>query len=139
MSQRAVITFVDGSVVPSVTLEQLKQQLLHYKEQTALTGKQLGWEYEDAAFPYTIESKPGQEHIGFILQGTDPRYNHMLMGVSKEAEEGSERHTVELVLTDSSTHGDKNKGNEFVKYLAKVWKAQLTLFNGRTMYFNPRK
>ncbi|MGZ9587051.1 DUF1885 family protein [Paenibacillus marinisediminis] len=139
MSQRATITFVDGSAVASVSLDQLKQQLLHYQEQTALTGKQLGWEYEEAAFPYTIETKPGHEHIGFILQGTDPRYKHLLIGVGQTEVDGIERHTVELVLTDVATHGDKGKGNEFMKYLAKVWKGELTLFNGRRMYFNPRK
>lgn len=139
MSQQAVITFVNGSAVASVTLEELKQQLLHYKEQTALTGKQLSWEYEEAAFPYTIESKPGQEEIGYILKGTNSKYRHLLMGVGKTTRDGVEHHTVELVLPDTSSHGDKNKGNEFMKYLAKTWKAELTLFNGRRMYYNPRK
>ena len=139
MSQRAVITFVDGSTVSSVTLDELKQQLLHYKEQTSLTGQQLNWDYADAAFPYTIETKSGQEHIGFILKATDPRYRYLLMGVGQTETEDKVQHTVELVLTDESTHGDKGKANEFMKYLAKAWKAELTLFNGRRMYFNPRK
>lgn len=49
------------------------------------------------------------------------------------------RHFIQLVLPDGSTHGDKSKGNEFAKHFAKKLKAELQLFNGRTMYYNPRK
>ena len=49
MSQSAFLYFVEGSAVPSLTLEQLKEQLLRYKEQVAKTGQQLDWNYADAA------------------------------------------------------------------------------------------
>jgi len=46
---------------------------------------------------------------------------------------------IQVTLTPESTHGDKGKANEFCKYLAKQYKAELHLFNGRVMYYNPRK
>ncbi|EJW17465.1 DUF1885 family protein [Paenibacillus alvei] len=136
MSQSAFITFVDGSEVASVTLDELKSQLLHYREQTQLTGEQLNWDYAEAAFPYTIETKPDQEQEWFYLKGSDPLYRHIVFGVGENEDS---RHYVQMVLPDGATHGDKAKGNELCKYLAKKWKAELTLFNGRIMHYNPRK
>ncbi|EPY10228.1 MULTISPECIES: DUF1885 family protein [Paenibacillus] len=136
MSQSAFITFVDGSEVASITLDELKGQLLHYREQTQLTGEQLGWDYAEAAFPYTIETKPGQEQEWFYLKGSNPLYRHIVFGVGEKEDF---RRYVQMVLPDDATHGDKAKGNELCKYLAKKWKAELTLFNGRIMYYNPRK
>jgi len=136
MSQSAFITFVDGSEVASITLDELKGQLLHYREQTQLTGEQLGWDYAKAAFPYTIETKPGQEQEWFYLKGSNPLYRHIVFGVGEKEDF---RRYVQMVLPDDATHGDKAKGNELCKYLAKKWKAELTLFNGRIMYYNPRK
>ncbi|UHA74082.1 DUF1885 family protein [Paenibacillus sp. 481] len=139
MSQSAAITLVDGSTRATVSLDELKQQLQHYREQTSLTGKQLSWEYAEAAFPYTIETKPGQEHLWFYLKGTDPLYRYIMFGVGTSERDSIQRQVVQVVLPDDATHGDKAKGNELCKYLAKTWKAELKLFNGRTMYFNPRK
>ncbi|WP_195573428.1 DUF1885 family protein [Paenibacillus sp. 1001270B_150601_E10] len=139
MSQRATITFVDGSAVPSVTVEELREQLIHYKEQTSLTGNQLEWNYAEAAFPYTIETKQGYEELGLILKGTEPIYHCILMGAGSRLDGEKVRHYVELLLPDAATSGDKSKANELSRYLAKSWKAELQLFNGRIMYFNPRK
>lgn len=139
MAQSAYIKFVEGSSVSSLTLDELKQQLEHYREQLALTGKQLGWKYDDAGFPYSIESKPEGEGKWFYLKGNSPLYKYIVLGVGTENVGDSERHFVQIVLPDGCTHGDKSKGNEFCKYLGKLWKAELHLFNGRTMYFNPRK
>ncbi|MCR8633545.1 MULTISPECIES: DUF1885 family protein [Paenibacillus] len=139
MAQSAYIKFVEGSAIPSLTLEELKDQLLHYKEQLNLTGKQLGWDYEDAGFPYTIEAKPEAEGKWFYLKGKDQLYKYIVMGTGNDQVGDKSRHYVQVVLPDDSTHGDKAKGNEFCKYLAKLWKAELHLFNGRIMYFNPRK
>lgn len=140
MAQSAYIKFVEGSAVPSVSLEQLKEQLLHYKQQLSLTGRQLGWEYDDAGFPYTIETKPEGKDTWFFLKGINPKYRHIVLGVNPEPGEGAASPPyVQIVLPDDCTHGDKGKGNEFCKYLARLWKAELHLFNGRTMYFNPRK
>jgi hypothetical protein len=139
MAQSAYIKFVDGSTVPSLSLDELKGQLMHYKEQLALTGKQLGWDYDHVGFPYTVETRPEAADQWFYLKGIDPLYHYIVMGTGVEQNGDSNQHYVQVVLPDGSTHGDKAKGNEFCKYLAKLWKAELHLFNGRIMYFNPRK
>lgn len=139
MAQSAYIKFVEGSAVSSLTLDELKNQLMHYRDQLALTGRQLEWEYDDAGFPYTLETKPEAEGQWFYLKAKNPLYKYIVMGVGSETQADTERHYVQVVLPDDCTHGDKAKGNEFCKYLAKQWKAELHLFNGRVMYYNPRK
>jgi hypothetical protein len=139
MSQSAYIRFVPGSAVSTLTLNELKEQLLHYKEQLSKTATQLDWEYDDAGFPYTIESKPEGEGKWFYLKGKNSLYNYLLLGVGTSGEGEEARSFVQVTLPDGATHGDKAKANEFCKYLARLWKAELQLFNGRTMYFNPRK
>ncbi len=155
MAQSAYLYFVDGSEVDSMTLEELKARLNRYVEQTSVTGSQLGWDYADAAFPYTIETKPEAEDKWFYLKGKTPLYNHIIFGIGSrepeeavdneaaddnaEAEESKQVHYIQVVLPDGSTHGDKAKANEFVKYLGKHLKTETHLFNGRIMYFNPRK
>ncbi|WP_274361606.1 DUF1885 family protein [Paenibacillus thermotolerans] len=139
MSQSAALYFVDGSEAPSVTLDELKQHLLHYRDQLELTGKQLGWSYSEAAFPYTIESKPEGDGVWFYLKGKNELYKYIVFGVGKETTEDGERHFIQVVLPDGSTHGDKAKANEFCKYLGRQLKTETHLFNGRIMYFNPRK
>ncbi len=139
MSQSAYIKFVTGSAVPSLTLEELKEKLLQYREQLSLTAGQLGWEYEDAGFPYTIETKPEGEGKWFYLKGKNQLYKYIVFGVGSENAGEQERHFVQVVLPDDATHGDKAKGNEFCKHLSRQLKAELHLFNGRIMYFNPRK
>ncbi|SEF53256.1 DUF1885 family protein [Paenibacillus sp. UNC499MF] len=139
MSQSAFIRFVTGSTMTSPTLDELKGQLEHYREQLSRTGAQLSWEYDSAGFPYTMETKPEGEGKWFYLKGTTPRYRSIVLGVGSETREDTLQHYVQIVLPDTATHGDKSKANELGKYLARQWKAQLDLFNGRTMYFNPRK
>ncbi|GGG09546.1 DUF1885 family protein [Paenibacillus abyssi] len=139
MSQSAYIKFVEGSAVERMELEEIKARLQRYREQTSLTGKQLDWDYADAAFPYTIETKPGEEDRWFYLKGKEPLYRYIVFGVGSVTEEEKERHHIQVVLPDDATHGDKAKGNELCKYLAKHLKAELHLFNGRTIYYNPRK
>ena len=58
MSQSAYLYFVEGSAVPSLTLEELEAQLHRYKEQTEKTGRQLGWDYTAAAFPFFGPLRP---------------------------------------------------------------------------------
>ncbi|NEW05379.1 DUF1885 family protein [Paenibacillus sp. SYP-B3998] len=139
MAQSAYIKFVTGSVVPALSLEELKEKLLHYRDQLSLTAQQLGWEYDDAGFPYTIETKPEGEGKWFYLKGKNPLYKYIVVGVGSERSQEEDRHYVQVVLPEDATHGDKSKGNEFCKYLGKQLKAELHLFNGRIMYFNPRK
>ncbi|QYR20042.1 DUF1885 family protein [Paenibacillus sp. sptzw28] len=139
MSQSAYIKFVDGSVVQRLDLDEVKGQLERYREQTSRTGRQLGWDYTEAAFPYTVETKPGEEQRWFYLKGTNPQYQYILFGVGSQNEGDREVPFVQVVLPEGATHGDKSKGNELCKYLAKNLQAELTMFNGRTIYYNPRK
>jgi hypothetical protein len=139
MRQSAYIKFVTGSAVPSLTLDELKDKLLHYREQLSHTAQQLGWDYDDAGFPYTIETKPEANNEWFYLKGTNPLYKYIVFGVGSNQENDEEEHFVQVVLPDDATHGDKSKGNELCKHLGRHLKAELHLFNGRIMYFNPRK
>ncbi|MBW7473596.1 DUF1885 family protein [Paenibacillus oenotherae] len=139
MSQSAYIKFVEGSTVERLSLDEVKEQLQRYRKQTSLTGQQLGWDYTEAAFPYTLEAKPGEEHLWFYLKGTSPQYNYILFGTGSEQDGEKETAHIQVVLPDSATHGDKAKANELCKYFAKHLKAELMMFNGRTIYYNPRK
>lgn len=139
MSQSAYIMLVEDSVQPSITLDELKDRLMKYKEQLALTGKQLGWEYDDVAFPYTIEERPDSQGKWFYLKGTTSSYKYIIFGVGKKVEEDKEVEYIQVVLPDDCTFGDKSKGNEFCRHLGRSLKAKLHMFNGRTMYFYPRK
>jgi hypothetical protein len=139
MSQSAYLYFVEGSKVTSLTLDEVKEQLTRYRDQVSKTGQQLDWNYADAAFPYTIETKPEFENQWFYLKGKDELYRYIVVGGGSAPLEDVERHYVQIVLPEGSTHGDKSKANEFCKYLGRQWKAELHLFNGRIMYYNPRK
>jgi hypothetical protein len=122
-----------------MTLDELKQQLLFYRDQVAKTGEQLGWDYSDAAFPYTIETKPEGEGVWFFLKGKTELYNYLVFGVGSKTEDDAVKHYIQVVLPEGSTHGDKAKGNELCKFLGRQLKTETHLFNGRIMYFNPRK
>ncbi|WP_035102089.1 DUF1885 family protein [Aneurinibacillus terranovensis] len=152
----AFIKFVEGSTTKQATLEEVKEKLNHYIEMTKKTGEQLDWTYNNSAFPYTVHEKPEAKGQWFYLKGNDPKlYCCILIGVGSKVpavvqhagEEGEtsaasappEEHYIQVTLTDESTHGDKGKANEFCKYLAKEYKAELHLFNGRVIYYNPRK
>lgn len=135
MAQSAYIKLVQGSTLSTITLDDVKRLLNRYIELTSKTGQQLDWSYEDAAFPYTIESKPEAEGQWFYLKGKEKSYRYILFGISEK--DGSP--CIQVTLPDDSTFADKSKGNELCKFLGKDLKAELHLFNGRIMYFNPRK
>jgi hypothetical protein len=138
--QTAYIYFVEGSTAPNASLADVKAKLQRYIEMTKKTGQQLGWEYAEAAFPYTIEERPEGKDSWFLLKGKDPRsYKYIIMGVGTKEEEAQEKHFIQVSLPDSATHGDKSKANEFCRFLAREYKAELHLFNGRIQYFQPRK
>ncbi|QNK54596.1 DUF1885 family protein [Paenibacillus sp. PAMC21692] len=138
MSQSAYIKLVEGSTAQDITLQDIRDTLAHYVSQTALTGEQLGWDYANAAFPYTEES--AGDDRWFYLKGTARPYKYMILGTSVTTSvAGSDVNCIQVVLPEGSTHGDKAKGNELCKYMAKKLKAELTMFNGRTIYYNPRK
>ncbi|MBO8162195.1 MAG: DUF1885 family protein [Brevibacillus sp.] len=138
--QSAYIYFVDGSTISRATVDDVKAKLGRYIEMTKKTGEQLGWSYAEAAFPYTIEETEEGKDSWFLLKGKDPKsYKYMIMGVGSKVEDGTERHYIQVSLPESATHGDKSKANEFCRFLAKEFKAELHLFNGRIQYFQPRK
>ena len=139
MAQSAFIKFVQGSTVERLSLNEVKEHLQRYCEQTGRTGEQLDWNYTEAAFPYTVETKPGEEELWFYLKGTTPQYKFILFGVGELTDNERSIPYVQIVLPDESTHGDKAKANELCKYFAKHLLAELTMFNGRTIYYNPRK
>jgi hypothetical protein len=139
MSQSAFLYLVQGSTVQSLTLDDMKNWLNRYQDQVTKTGEQLGWNYAEAAFPYTLETKAEGEGIWFYLKGRNELYRTIVIGLGTKKNEDGDIHYVQIVLPDGSTHGDKAKANEFCKYLARHLQAELHLFNGRIMYFNPRK
>lgn len=137
MAESAFITLVEGSAKESMNLDELKQELQHYVDATTKTGQQLEWEYADMAFPYTIEQKPEGEGKWFYIKSREPRlYRYIMLGVKQNTEGKTQ---IQITIPDDAMQGDKSKANELCRYLAKSLKAELTLFNGRIQYFNPRK
>lgn len=146
MSQNAYIKLVPASEKQVVTIDEIKDMFTYYKSITSKTGEQLSWGYSEAAFPYTIEEKDEANNAWFYLKGIDPRKNrYILIGVGfeqKDVETDSPENQqcyIQVSLTDISTHGDKGKANEFCKFLATKLKGELHLFNGRVMYYYPKK
>ncbi len=144
MSLSAYIKLVPASTKQEVHLDEVKELFAYYKEITSKTGTQLSWEYESAAFPYEIKERPEGKDTWFYLKSTSRGYNMLVVGVGIEEIEDDEGKIVnqgyiQVVLPEGSTYGDKGKGNEFCKFLAKKFEAELHLFNGRIMYFYKRK
>jgi hypothetical protein len=144
MSSNAYIKLVPASGKDSITTEEVQSLFHYYKEITAKTGDQLGWDYEESAFPYEIKEKDSGKGTWFYLESQFDRYNLILLGVDKEKirdESGSEREQtyIQITLPETATAGDKGKANEFSKFLAKKLQGELHLFNGRVMYYYPRK
>ncbi|MDR6224876.1 DUF1885 family protein [Desmospora profundinema] len=139
MAKSAWITLVEESTLQEATLDDVRAALERYVEMTAHTGQQLGWEYADAAFPYDILEQEEEGRRYLLLKGKDPHlYKHLILGVDNRTEEWEHPH-IQLVLPTGSTHGDRAKANEFCRYLAKTFQGKLHLFNGRVMFFYPRK
>jgi Domain of unknown function (DUF1885) len=146
MSQNAYIKLVPASEKQAVSIEDIKDMFNYYKSITSKTGEQLNWGYSEAAFPYTIEESGEAQNDWFYLKGIDSRKNrYILIGVGfEEHSNGSDSNEneqcyIQVSLTDISTHGDKGKANEFCKFLASKLKGELHLFNGRIMYYYPKK
>ncbi|PWW19820.1 uncharacterized protein DUF1885 [Cytobacillus oceanisediminis] len=144
MAANAFIKLVPSSAKESITTEDLKELFLYFKNITGKTGDQIKWEYDDAAFPYEIKEKPEGKGSWFYLLSNHDRYNAIILGVDKEMireEDGSEQEQtyIQVTLPENATFGDKGKANEFCKFLAKKLQGELHLFNGRIMYFYPRK
>lgn len=140
MDNRAWIRLVENSTQTEVSLKDVKEQLDRYVDMASRTGRQLGWTYEEAAFPYTVEERTENESSWLILKGKDPKmYRGLVIGVKQEPAEKGGHHTIQILIPPGATHGDKSKANEFCRYLAKAFQGELRLFNGRIMYFYPRK
>ncbi|MFD1735651.1 DUF1885 family protein [Bacillus salitolerans] len=144
MPSSSYIKLVPASTKQSISLDDVKELFHYYKEITSKTGSQLEWEYKDAAFPYELKEKPEGKDKWFYLKSEERGYNLLVIGVGTEEiedEEGTlkQQEYIQVVLPDGATHGDKGKGNEFCKFLAKKLEGELHLFNGRVMYYYKRK
>ncbi|MBY0120860.1 DUF1885 family protein [Bacillus sp. S/N-304-OC-R1] len=144
LASSAYIKLVPSSEKEQVSTEEIKELFQYFKEITSKTGNQVDWQYNAAAFPYEIKEKPEGQGKWFYLYSNNDRYNMILLGLGKEIvqeEDGSEREQsfIQITLPESATFGDKGKANEFCRFLAKKLKGELHLFNGRIMYFYPRK
>jgi hypothetical protein len=143
MASNAYIKLVPSSAKETVSTEELKDLLTYYKEITSKTGDQVDWNYSDAAFPYEVKQEASSQNW-FYLYSTHDGYKAILVGVDEETISSVDGSTIsqayiQVTLPEISTFGDKGKANEFCKFLAKKLQAELHLFNGRIMYFNPRK
>jgi hypothetical protein len=144
MSSNAYIKLVPSSAQQAISTEEIKGLFNYYKEITAKTGEQVDWNYENSAFPYEIKEKEDGKGTWFYLQSSQDRYTAILVGVDKENitdENGTaqEQAYIQITLPPTATAGDKGKANEFCKFLGKKLQGELHLFNGRVMYFYPRK
>ncbi|MGD6871756.1 DUF1885 family protein [Sutcliffiella horikoshii] len=141
MASSAYINLVPKSKEKTLTVEHVKELLNYYKDITSKTGKQLGWEYSQAAFPYELKEKPEGKGQWFYLKGTEDRYKMILIGVGTQqatSDETDPLSYIQVTLHDQSTHGDKAKANELCKFLAKKLEAELKLFTGSIMYYYKR-
>ncbi|SDW07624.1 protein of unknown function [Marininema mesophilum] len=141
MGKNAYIKMVNGSTQQELTLDDVKQALDHFIHMTQLTGEQLDWGYAENAFPYTVEEQVQEGTPYLLLKGNDPRlYKYLIIGVRSDPSSSSAvSNCIQLVVPQGATHGDTSKANEFSRYLARRFQAELHLLNGRIMYFNPRK
>jgi hypothetical protein len=144
MSQNAYIKLVPASAKQSITTEELKNYFEYYKEITSKTGKQLDWNYDNSAFPYELKEHESSQGKWFYLSATHDGYYAILIGIDQETvrnEDGTENEQtyIQFTLPERAETGDKSKANEFCKFLAKKLQGELHLFNGRVMYFYPRK
>lgn len=141
MGKSSYIKLRNGSTLQEITLDKVKELLTMYIERTVKTGELVSWEYDEAAFPYSIEEKEEGTTKYLYLKGNGPLYNYLLIGVGKEELDGETTPYIQIVLPDEDhlTPGDFGKGSEFAKYIARYLKAELQMFNDRILYFNPRK
>ncbi|MGI6126694.1 MAG: DUF1885 family protein [Planifilum sp.] len=140
MGNRAWIRLVENSTQTEISLQDVKDQLERYIDMASRTGNQLDWTYAEAAFPYTMEEQSKNEKSWLVLKGKEPKmYRGLIIGVEQEPADKGGRYTIQILIPPGATHGDKAKANEFCRYLAKQFQGELHLFNGRVMYFYPRK
>jgi hypothetical protein len=144
MANNAYIKLVPSSIKQTISVDEVKELFHYYKEITSKTGDQVNWEYENMSFPYELKEKIEAKGKWFYLSAVQDRYFAIIVGVDSEMirlENGEEKEQtyLQITLPEESTFADKCKANEFSKFLAKKLQGELHLFNGRIMYYNPRK
>lgn len=144
MVRNAYIKLVPASAKENVTIGEIRELLQYYKQITTKTGNQVDWNYQEAAFPYVIHEVEVENGTWLHLSSNHDRYHAIYIGVTEENitdGEGAEHKqpVIQVTLPHTATYGDKGKANEFCKFLGKKLKAELHLFNGRIMYYYPRK
>jgi len=140
VGKHAFVYLVENSKQQDISIEQVNKLLTYYTDITSKTGEQLGWSYDQRAFPYDIEEKQDENGHYLILRGNDPKYRYLLIGVSQNShKDNGETTYIQITLPVSASQGDVGKGNELGKFLAKQLQAELHLFNQRVMYFYKRK
>jgi hypothetical protein len=132
MASHAFIKLVGGSIKQFITVDEVEELFHYYKNITSKTGEQLNFAYESSAFPYECKQANGY----LTLSSEERGYSKMYVGVSSTGDE--QPSFLQITLPSDSKYGDKNKANEFSKFLAKKLKGELTLFNGRKMYYYKR-
>nr|WP_205092478.1 DUF1885 family protein [Thalassobacillus pellis] len=138
MGKSAYIYLLDDSIQQQITLGEVHKLLEYYQEITAKTGSQLDWNYNGHAFPYMISESKHENGSYLTLRGQESDYGYILIGVGSK-NDGKGNDVIQVTLPEASTHGDKNKGVELAKFIAKKLEGQLHLFNGRVMYYYKRK
>lgn len=144
MATNAFIKLVPESAKEQITIEETKELFHYYKEITKKTGEQVNWTYSNVAFPYELKETEEGKDKWFYLSSPNERYHAMIVSVGSELHKYNDKEErvqnyVQITLPPSATHGDKGKANEFAKFIAKKLQGELHLFNGRIMYFYPRK
>lgn len=138
MGKSSYIRLTSESKQQNITLSEIKDLLQYYCSMLTNTGKQLGWDYTNASFPYEIREQEWNSITYLLLQGHTPEsYHSLLFGVVQDQETNNS--IIQITLTPNSTFGDKSKANEFVKFLSKKLKGELHLFNERVISYNKMK
>ena len=127
----------------TVSLDEVKEKLDHLIDNTSRTGEQLDWDYASAAFPYSVkEKKTSDGNHWLLLKGKESRLYRILLDRDGSRQREGHRRLFPRFRSwfpMGPLHGDYAKANEFCRFLAKSFAAELHLFNGHVMYFNPRK
>lgn len=144
MGNHAYIKLVSASKEASISLQGVKELLDKYVEISKKTGEQHNWDYENFSFPYKMEMPPNDAGVKLKLVPKQDRYEGFLAEIGHEELEDesgnkSMQHMIQVSLLPNSTNGDKDRAIDYCKFMAKQLAGELHLFNGRIMYFYPRK
>ena len=144
MALSSFIKLKDGSIKIDITIDDIKGLINEYKQSLSHTSKQLAWDYNKSAFPYSLKETEDGKSKWFYLFSEEKGYHILAIGVDYEyvkTYEDLEQKIpyIQISLSKHSTSGDKAKANEFAKFLSKKLKGELHLFNGRIIHNNLKK